>query len=616
MRDERIAVVGVAAVGPAGLDIESFWTGLMTGAPPMSTPAPTPAELVVAAIADAGHDPAATHPFGDRRVTTVATLPAALVALRSGECGVAVVADPFSALVLRRCADAVADHDDVRALLGTASADPAAVQIAVATGVAEVVAAALALHREVLPRAGLPPLSWPRTSDGPRRALVEPARGEPFVLVEAPAAPPRLPDARPRVLTWTAATEAEERAVRARLARFLVLRGEAAFADAAGTPPGSGPVRAAAVCADALDATAVLGAVDSDRVYVGVAPAGSAPIWPPRTDGEFDSGAAAEPAAQLDAGSTADGVLDAAARRWVAGHDVDWTALGQPAAARRVPLPMPLPRPSAGPATATGRPPRRTPRPPTGQGWIEVLDPGGSGPTVLALPYAGGSGRAFRALHRHLPPGCGLAVVDIPGHGRLMDEPCLTSVEDVLTGLDGAVAALGAPELVLLGYSFGGSLAYALAARLCGAGTPPAALVVCGTRAPHTGVGHLPVAHVPAGVPFLTAATAVQLAAPELLDLPDLAAVFAAPLHADLAMVESFPFRRPALLTVPTCVVGFRSDWLVPEPALRAWDDICVDPPLHLRTDGGHLAVHECAEAFGAAVAAALEHVQHAAPTR
>ena len=47
----------------------------------------------------------------------------------------------------------------------------------------------------------------------------------------------------------------------------------------------------------------------------------------------------------------------------------------------------------------------------------------------------------------------------------------------------------------------------------------------------------------------------------------------------------------------------------MPEPALRAWDDLCLDPPLHLRIDGGHLALHENEQEFGHAVHSALVHL-------
>lgn len=233
-----------------------------------------------------------------------------------------------------------------------------------------------------------------------------------------------------------------------------------------------------------------------------------------------------------------------------------------------------------------------------------------TGPMVIALPYSGGSGRALEPVRRYLPDSCGLTPVDLPGHGRRMGEPCVGEADAAARLLrDALPAAVPAERLVLLGYSLGGLLAYDLAVRLARAGTPPAGLVLCGTRGPQTGVGRPRLAHLPPGEPFLRAAVDMGLAAPEMLELPELADTFAAVLRADLSIVESFRYRPGPPLPVPACVLGFGADWLVPEPTLRAWDELFQHPPLHLRIDGGHLAVHEQEPEFGAAVRAGVEHV-------
>jgi surfactin synthase thioesterase subunit len=243
--------------------------------------------------------------------------------------------------------------------------------------------------------------------------------------------------------------------------------------------------------------------------------------------------------------------------------------------------------------------------------WFDdVLDPDGDGPVVVALPYAGGSGRAFRPLREHLPADCTLALADLPGHGARLDEPCLRDADQVTAELQQALGSLRADRIVLLGYSMGGWLAYGLAARLVDAGTPPLGLVVCGTRAPHTGIGRPSAVGREAGPEFLREAVAMGLAAPEMLDVPGMAELFAEPLHADLTIVQSFRYRPRPPLPVPTCVVGFDADRVVPEPTLRAWDEVCADPPLQLRLPGSHLALHEREAEFGAAVAAGVAHVR------
>lgn len=241
--------------------------------------------------------------------------------------------------------------------------------------------------------------------------------------------------------------------------------------------------------------------------------------------------------------------------------------------------------------------------------WFDDVTPDGTGPVVAALAYSGGSGRALESLRHNLPGDCELALGDLPGHGRRMGEPCLRDADAVVAALADALPAVAPDRLVLLGYSLGGLLAYDLALRLTATGTPPAGLVVCGARGPQTGVGRPPVTHLPPGEPFLRAAVDLGLAAPELLELPELADAFAEVLHADLSLVDDVRYRTGPPLAVPVCVIGFSQDWLVPEPTLRAWDAVCQRPPLHLRIDGGHLAVHEHEREFGAAVRAGVSHV-------
>lgn len=248
--------------------------------------------------------------------------------------------------------------------------------------------------------------------------------------------------------------------------------------------------------------------------------------------------------------------------------------------------------------------------------WFDLVADDAADALLVAIPYAGGAGRAFRPLRRHLPDGCGLALVDLPGHGRRLAEPCLRDAEAAVDGLREAVDHLPTSRTILLGYSLGGWLAFDLATRLADEGRPPLGVVICGSRAPQTGLGHRPIAHLPPGEPFLRAAVGLGLAAPEMLEQPSLAEVFGTALQADLTITASHRYRRREPLDVPGAVIGFAGDVLVTEPTLRAWDELFVLPPRHLRLDGGHLAVHEDEDAFGTVVRTAVEHVSGAGAGR
>jgi surfactin synthase thioesterase subunit len=320
----------------------------------------------------------------------------------------------------------------------------------------------------------------------------------------------------------------------------------------------------------------------------------------------YDVRSGPESVVLMEMRASTEALLDAAARLWTEGHDITWETIGQPPPRHRVPMPasdtefpsdVPPPNLASAARSAPARPASA----------LMVLTPPDPGPLLLALPYAGASGRGLQSLRGHLPPGFGLAVVDLPGHGRRMGEPCLRDVDAAVRTILDALPTLPTRRLVLFGYSLGGALAYEVACRLTEAGTPPEALVVCGARAPHSGVGHPPITQLPEGAPFLRMAVEMGLAAPEMVEMPELAQWYAGPLQADLTMSERFPFQvRRGRLGIPLCVVGLSEDWLVPEPSLRAWEELVSTPPLQVRIDGGHLAVTEKPQDFGAAIHAAL----------
>ncbi|HEX6869718.1 MAG TPA: alpha/beta fold hydrolase [Micromonosporaceae bacterium] len=227
---------------------------------------------------------------------------------------------------------------------------------------------------------------------------------------------------------------------------------------------------------------------------------------------------------------------------------------------------------------------------------------------AVALPYAGGAGRSLRPWAAHLPTGVALATIDLPGHGHRRTQPCLTGFDDAVADLYADLHQVSRP-VVLVGYSMGARLAYELAHRLIAAARPPLGLVACMARAPHTGLGH---ARFASGCPeseFLDRAIANGLADPAMRELPELADTFAGVLRADLTIVESYRYRRRSPLAIPTCVLGASGDWIAPEPALRAWADLCAEPPAQVRIPGGHLVLHEQPATVARAVAGAIASI-------
>jgi surfactin synthase thioesterase subunit len=237
---------------------------------------------------------------------------------------------------------------------------------------------------------------------------------------------------------------------------------------------------------------------------------------------------------------------------------------------------------------------------------LNPLPPAASDPVVVVLPYAGAVLDCASVARVALGTAAAVVGVTYPGHGSSDDEP-LTDAEALIGLLVEELMPLAERRLVLLGFSMGGKLAFHLTRRLAERGLRPGGLIACMSRAPHTGIGHRPIARLPLAE-FAVEATGLGLLAPGLTALPGSEPLVRA-LRADLAVVEWLPTFAGPPLTVPAAVVGATGDWLVPDPALRRWADV-VTEPLQLRVAGTHLGWLEAPEAVVGAVARAFDHVE------
>jgi len=98
---------------------------------------------------------------------------------------------------------------------------------------------------------------------------------------------------------------------------------------------------------------------------------------------------------------------------------------------------------------------------------------------LFCLPFAGGGASNFLPWRARLAEaGIGVAPVQYPGHETRLGETPLHAWEDMLAALQETLAPLLDRPYALFGYSMGARLAFALAARLAAAGTPPVQLIV------------------------------------------------------------------------------------------------------------------------------------------
>lgn len=206
---------------------------------------------------------------------------------------------------------------------------------------------------------------------------------------------------------------------------------------------------------------------------------------------------------------------------------------------------------------------------------------------LICLPQAGGSAASFAPWRLTPPPGVELATVELPGRGVRSAEPVPDTLEELADAvLDGIAGELREPY-ALFGHSFGALIGYELAVRIRRRGlTPPAALLVSASRAPHTPVLRRVTDHDDVGL--LSWLEGFGGFPPELRRYPAYLRYAMRTVRRDLALAEAYTAPGPAPAGCPLHVFGGADDTLVSRQSLEDWRD-CADDAFTLRLlPGGH----------------------------
>ncbi|GAA2695404.1 thioesterase II family protein [Nonomuraea recticatena] len=217
------------------------------------------------------------------------------------------------------------------------------------------------------------------------------------------------------------------------------------------------------------------------------------------------------------------------------------------------------------------------------------LGPGpGRRVNLLVLPHAGGSAHAYLDWADLLPAGFGLLIGQYPGRGARYAEPLPESVDDLV---DPIVAHLPptADELIVLGHSMGGLMAFEIVRRLEELGRPVLGLVASACRAPHL-PNPSPVHPETLSDDELVAVLRTRGGTPEeVLDHPQLRSMVMGTVRADFAIDDTYRFTGPTrVLRCPVAAVGGDSDPVVPLGDLARWAEAsCSKVTTHV-LPGGH----------------------------
>jgi medium-chain acyl-[acyl-carrier-protein] hydrolase len=218
---------------------------------------------------------------------------------------------------------------------------------------------------------------------------------------------------------------------------------------------------------------------------------------------------------------------------------------------------------------------------------------------MLCFPHVGAGGAAFRSWAEHLPADVELCAVRLPGRENRLDEPLLDDWQALFDDLEPALAPLLDLPFALVGHCSGSVLAFEFARRLRDAGRArPAALILSSTEAPAVRDIRAPLHTLPQRE-LLARVVAYGGMAGEVLDDPELMAMFEQILRADYRVIELLEYSQGPPLDTPITVIGGRHDAFVSRQAMAAWsDETTGEFALHL-LDSGHYVLKDAGRLIG-----------------
>ena len=222
--------------------------------------------------------------------------------------------------------------------------------------------------------------------------------------------------------------------------------------------------------------------------------------------------------------------------------------------------------------------------------------------TFVVFPHAGGSAGAYRDLTRRLQDHFEVHCVELPGHGRLRQQPFLGDMEQIVdfAGESARAACAGGPA-AFLGHSMGAWIAYLVTARA--QATTPVHLFLSAARPPHLGVHRKLLGLDPDA--FLRELERLGGVPAELLADTAAMELFLPALRADLHLLEPFQPPRSRPIGVPVTVLRAAGDDITNDDA-AAWSETTT-AACHVHTlPGGHFFLLEQPELVGAVLRRAL----------
>lgn len=231
--------------------------------------------------------------------------------------------------------------------------------------------------------------------------------------------------------------------------------------------------------------------------------------------------------------------------------------------------------------------------------WIEHLSPlRRQMLRLFCFPYAGGGAHVFCNWQRHFPSEVDLCLVHLPGRGKRIAELPFTQFRPLLYNITNVILKHAQGPFALYGHSMGALISFEVARELRRRGCPmPQALFLSGRRAPTIPSREGPTFNLPHDQ-FVARLKKFNHASQQLLDDPELLALFLPLLRADFEVVDSYIYASEPPLPCPIHVYGGLQDEFVSADGLREWKQQTSSDCEYRTFPGDHFFIHSAADQF------------------
>ncbi|KNC66759.1 thioesterase II family protein [Pseudoalteromonas ardens] len=222
---------------------------------------------------------------------------------------------------------------------------------------------------------------------------------------------------------------------------------------------------------------------------------------------------------------------------------------------------------------------------------------------LFCFPFAGGGVSAFHDWKGWMPPQTELVVMELPGRGRRFNEALMDDMSEIVTSMANEFLHYTDVPYVFFGHSLGALIATELLQTLSERGLPmPHLFISSGMRAPQFRARQT--LHTLEEDAFIEALKHYNGTPHELLNNPELMALFLPVLRADFSLSENHIYRATPPFDFPLHLVGGNEDSSVTREELNGWQALSSHEIRETWFPGDHFYLQ------GSSKPALLQHVR------